>query len=156
MRATRPERVHVAEQQRLILGMRMGWMERAVRSNRILGYLAGMTLVMSLLAGIVMHLLDSETFSSIGIGLWWALQTFTTVGYGDVIPDTSWGKFVAGIVMIFGVTFLSIVTALVTSALITGEQRRRRAAEEAGHPPVHETLARIEQRLDRIEQRLLG
>ena len=129
-------------------------MERAVRSNRILGYLAGVTLVLSLLAGIVMHALDSETFSSVGIGVWWALQTFTTVGYGDVIPDTSWGKLVAGFVMIFGVTFLSIVTALVTSALITSAQRQRQAAEEADRPVVHDTLARIEQRLEAIERRL--
>ena len=130
-------------------------MERAVRSNRILGYLAGMTVVLSVVAGLVMHAVDSETFSSIGLGVWWALQTFTTVGYGDVIPGTAWGKLVAGVVMAFGVTFLSIVTALVTSALITGEQRRRQAAEEAYYPPVHETLARIEQRLQAIEQRLL-
>jgi hypothetical protein len=47
-----------------------------------------------------------------------------------------------------------VITALVTSALITGEQRRRQEALEAEHPPVHETLARIERRLEALEKRL--
>jgi voltage-gated potassium channel len=133
----------------------MRWIERAVRSNRIVLYLGGATFVLSLMGGVVMRLLNPDSFSSVGIGVWWALQTVTTVGYGDVVPGNGWGKFVGGIVMILGVTFLSLLTALVTSALVTGEQRRRQASEDSGHPPVHESLARIEARLEAIEQKLV-
>ena len=135
--------------------MRTRFLERAVSSNRIVLYLGGLTFALSVAGGVVMRILDPESISSVGQGVWWALQTVTTVGYGDVVPSNGWGKFVGGIVMIFGVTFLSLVTALVTSALITGAQRRQQALAESEQPPVHESLARIEARLESIEQKLL-
>jgi hypothetical protein len=55
---------------------------------------------------------------------------------------------------IFAITFIAIVTALVTSTLVTQAQRRQQEADAALHPPVHETLCRIDARLDAIEQRL--
>jgi hypothetical protein len=56
--------------------------------------------------------------------------------------------------MVFGITFISLLTALVTSALVSREQRRRQELADAAHPPVHESLAGIEQRLVAIERRL--
>lgn len=134
----------------------MRWVERAVGSNRILLYLSGVTLFLSVAAGFLMTLINPEAFPTVGTGIWWAIVTFCTVGYGDVVPTDSLGRLVAGIVMIFAITFITIITALVTSALVTNEQRRRREAEEALHPPVHEVLARIEQRLERMERRITG
>jgi voltage-gated potassium channel len=133
------------------------WIDRAVTSNRILLYLAGATIVLSFVAGILVHWIDKTDFPTIGLGIWWAVSTFTTVGYGDVVPTTTVGRVVAGIVMVFGITFISLITALITSALVSREQRRREVAEEAdeaAHPPTHELLARIEQRLQAIERRL--
>lgn len=134
--------------------MRMRWVERAVGSNRILLYLAGITLGLSTAAGFLMHVIDDEAFPTVGTGIWWAVVTFCTVGYGDVVPNDPLGRFVASLVMVFAITFITIVTALVTSALVTAEQRRRREAEDALHEPVHELLARIEQRLEALERRL--
>jgi voltage-gated potassium channel Kch len=132
----------------------MRWIERAVGSNRILLYVAGVTLVLSVAAGFVMTVINPEAFPTVGTGIWWAVVTFCTVGYGDVVPSDSLGRLVAGIVMVFAITFISIVTALVTSALVTAEQQRRKQEEDALHPPVYETLARIEQQLAEIERRL--
>jgi voltage-gated potassium channel len=137
-----------------MLGMRTRWVERAVGSNRILLYLAGITLGLSTVAGFLMHVIDEEAFPTVGTGVWWAVVTFCTVGYGDVVPNDSLGRVVASIVMVFAITFITIVTALVTSALVTAEQRRRQEADEALHPPTHEVLARIEQRLESLERRL--
>lgn len=137
-----------------MLGLRTRWIERAVQSNRILLYLAAVTLGLSTAAGFVMRWVEPEVFPTVGTGIWWAVVTFCTVGYGDVVPTSAVGRFVASIVMVFAITFITIITALVTSALVTGEQRRRQALAEAEHPPVHETLARIEQRLDSIERKL--
>ena len=141
-------------QERPTLGLRTRWIERAVQSNRILLYLAGVTLALSTAAGFVMRWVEPDVFPSVGTGIWWAVVTFCTVGYGDVVPTSGLGRFVASVVMVFAITFITVITALVTSALVTGEQRRRQAAEEAEHPPVHETLARIEQRLEGLERRL--
>jgi voltage-gated potassium channel len=138
----------------LPLGFGTRWVERAVRSNRILLYLAGITLGLSAGAGFLMHWIDDEAFPTVGTGIWWAVVTFCTVGYGDVVPNDALGRAVASIVMVFAITFITIVTALVTSALITGEQRRRQEAEEALHPPLHEALARIERRLESLERKL--
>ena len=140
-------------QERPTLGLRTRWIERAVQSNRILLYLAGVTLALSTAAGFVMRWVEPDVFPTVGTGIWWAVVTFCTVGYGDVVPTSGLGRFVASVVMVFAITFITVITALVTSALVTGEQRRRHAAEEAEHPPVHETLARIEQRLEAIEKR---
>lgn len=137
-----------------MLGLRMRWIERAVQSNRILLYLAGITLLLSTAAGILMRWVEPDAFPTVGTGVWWAVVTFCTVGYGDVVPTSAVGRFVASIVMVFAITFITVVTALVTSALITGEQRRRQEEQEAKHPPAHESLARIEQRLEAIERKL--
>jgi hypothetical protein len=137
-----------------VLGLRVRWVERAVQSNRILLYLAGITLALSTIAGFVMRWVEPDAFPTVGTGIWWAVVTFCTVGYGDVVPTSAAGRFVASIVMVFAITFITVVTALVTSALITGEQRRRQEALDAEHTPVHELLARIEQRLEGLEKRL--
>lgn len=142
------------DEQRPMLGVRMRWVERAVGSNRILLYLAGITLTLSALAGLLMRWVEPEVFPTVGTGIWWAIVTFCTVGYGDVVPTSALGRFVASILMVFAITFITIVTALVTSALVTGEQRRRQAAAEAEHPPVYESLSRIEERLESIERKL--
>jgi voltage-gated potassium channel len=143
------------EPQAPVFGIRMRWIERAVASNRILLYLAGFTLILSTLAGFLMHWVDGDSFPTVGTGIWWAVVTFCTVGYGDYVPQDTLGRLVASIVMVFAITFITIITALVTSALVTGEQRRRLEAEEAGHAPIHEVLERIDERLERIERELL-
>jgi len=136
-----------------VLGLRMRWIERAIGSNRILLYLAGATLVLSTAAGFLMHLVDEQDFPTVGAGAWWAVVTFTTVGYGDIVPTSALGRIIGGVVMVFAITFIAIVTALVTSALVTAEQRRREAAEAELHAPVHELLERIERRLEALERR---
>ncbi|MFO7572325.1 MAG: potassium channel family protein [Gaiellaceae bacterium] len=130
------------------------WVERAVGSNRILVYLAGVTLALSTAAGFLMHWIDEEAFPTVGTGVWWAVVTFCTVGYGDYVPTDGVGRVVASIVMVFAITFIAIVTALVTSTLVTQAQKREQEAKDALHPPVLETLAHIEERLERIEHRL--
>lgn len=131
----------------------MRWVDRAVRSNRILLYVAGLTLGLSVAAGLLMHRIDDEAFPTVGTGVWWAVVTFCTVGYGDVVPTDPLGRAVAGVVMVFAITFIAIVTALVTSALVSGEQRRRDELE-ATEGDLGAALGRIERRLDAIERRL--
>ncbi len=133
----------------------MAMMERAVTSGRVLPYLALTTIVVTVAAGVFVEIFSPKSFDSFGDAMWWAAQTVTTVGYGDVVPQTGGGRIAAVFVMVFGVAAVSLTTAVVTSGFVARAQRQRREAERAEYPPLHESLARIEERLDRIERRLL-
>jgi voltage-gated potassium channel len=62
--------------------------------------------------GVLIRLIDPEEYSSVGVGMWWALQTVTTVGYGDVTPTHVSGRLVGALVMLEGTAFIAIVTAV--------------------------------------------
>ena len=53
------------------------------------------TFVVVVLSGVLMTFIDNTEFSDIGVGLWWAVQTVTTVGYGDVAPKNASGRIPA-------------------------------------------------------------
>jgi voltage-gated potassium channel len=75
----------------------------------------------------------------------------TTVGYGDVVPSEASGKVFAAILMIGGLSFLSIVTATITSSFVA---RRQAELRDAGHDPMMQKLEEISSRLDEIEGEL--
>ncbi len=60
-----------------------------------------------------------SNFHDIAQGLWWAMVTMTTVGYGDLVPSTAAGRMVGAIVMLSGVALVSIFTAAVSTMVIT-------------------------------------
>ena len=126
---------------------------RAVVSGRIVPYLALFTLSVAFLAGLVVWVFAHGEFETLGESLWWSAQTITTVGYGDVIPQTAFSKAVAVFVMVFGIATVSLMTAVVTSAVVTWSQRRFAATHD--HRDEHlAALERIERRLDEFEKRL--
>jgi hypothetical protein len=126
---------------------------RAVVSGRILPYLVVSTALVTLAAALAVRLLAHDEFDSFGESAWWAAQTVTTVGYGDVVPQTAFSKIVAVVVMFFGVAAVSLVTAVVTSAFISYQQRRF-GPEAERHRELVESIERIEQRLTGLEKRL--
>ena len=109
--------------------------------------IASATTAITLGAGILMTVVDRENFPSLGSGLWWAVQTVTTVGYGDNVPTNVSGQLLAALVMLLGIGFLTVITAAITSTFVS-----RQRAELAMQPYV-DTAAeqRIHERLDRIE-----
>jgi voltage-gated potassium channel len=106
--------------------------------------------VMTVVAGLLMTVLDSETFPSIGSGLWWAVQTVTTVGYGDVIPVSLAGRLVAALVMLLGIGFLTVITASITSTFVSRSRHEPSGADAA----MAEQLRQLDTRLERIEAAL--
>src|SRR4051794_14684158 len=95
---------------------------RAVANRRIFPYLAIVTLLLGLLAGFLVTLVDRQDFPTFGIGVWWAIVTLGTVGYGDIVPHTAWGRFIGSLVILSGVTFISFLTATVTSAFVSAAE----------------------------------
>lgn len=59
-----------------------------------------------------------EKFASIGHAFWWAVATLTTVGYGDVFPVTSLGKFLSGVIAMIGIGFVALPTGIISSAFV--------------------------------------
>jgi len=76
-------------------------------------------LVLLLFASTAIYFLEREAqpdkFGSIPAAAWWALSTLTTVGYGDVVPVTPWGKVVGGIVMLLGVCMFALPIAIIAT-----------------------------------------
>lgn len=89
--------------------------------------------------------MDEEHVSSVWDGIWWAVVTVTTVGYGDVYPRSVGGRIVAMIVMLFGIGFLSVLTATIASRFVQTDTH----TEE-----MKATLARIEAELAEMKRQL--
>jgi len=131
---------------------------RAIASRRVFPYLAGITFLLAMGVGVLVRLIAPNNFDSVGEGMWWAVVTLGTVGYGDVVPTTPWGRVVGAFTIIFGVTFLAFLTATVTSMFVSNEQRGQAealdAAREEGEEEIRALLHRLHERLDAIEARL--
>ena len=132
--------------------------KRAVANRRIFPFLLLSTAGLGALSGFVVTLVDHKDFPTFGTGVWWAIVTLGTVGYGDVVPHTAWGRFVGSIVIIVGVTFISFLIATVTSYFVAAEEaeanEEENAARDARAANVEATLRRIEDRLAAIEVKL--
>jgi len=98
-------------------------------------------------------------FDSLGDGLWWALVTISTVGYGDLVPATTEGRWLGVVLILFGVLTFSMVMANLSAALVSMEVEE--SAEEIEREEVrHELLIlqrleALEERFDRLERLLL-
>ena len=150
-----PRADSAVEQRHSRLQTRIG---RVVASRRIFPFLALTTLSLALLAGFIVTLVDKQDFPSFGVAAWWALVTIATVGYGDVVPTTSWGRVVGSATIILGITFLSFLTATVTSLFVSAEQEEK-AAEEARQRAASEAETRalilqLDERLAALDAKL--
>jgi len=116
------------------------------------------TAVVVIVGGVLMRLLDHDEYADVWVGMWWALQTVTTVGYGDVTPRNPSGRIIAAFVMLEGIAFLTIVVAAITSTFVARAAKEREVAQTAGEDAadtrIEARLDGIEQRLDRLEQML--
>ena len=83
------------------------------------------TMTAVLIGALVMWLVDDENFPNYGVALWWAAQTVTTVGYGDVVPTNVAGRIVASLVMFTGIALISVVSGAAASGLMQTVRRRQ-------------------------------
>ena len=80
--------------------------------------------------GIVEHLVEPKVFSTVWLGMWWALVTVTTVGYGDVVPVSTAGRIIASFLLLGGLAFLTVIIAMITGGFVARYQRETSAAGE--------------------------
>ena len=128
---------------------------RAVADRRVFPFLAFTTLTVALLAGFVVTIVDKEDFPNYGTAVWWAVVTLGTVGYGDVVPHSGWGRVVGSAVIIVGVTFIAFLTAVITSLFVEEEQKAHRTviedAQRASQDETSRLLEDVSSRLSTVE-----
>lgn len=85
---------------------------------RILVFLS-FVLILCVILGTVIYLLEdgNNGFNSIPRSIYWAIVTLTTVGYGDITPQTALGQFIASVVMILGYAIIAIPTGIVSTEI---------------------------------------
>ena len=88
-----------------------------------------------------------------GQALWWALTTITTIGYGDTVPVSTEGRFIAALLMIGGVALIGVVTATLASwivSLVEEESAEQEAATQAQVAALQRQVGELSERIDRL------
>jgi voltage-gated potassium channel len=122
------------------------WYER-LTLFRAVSTIIALTLILVLIAGVLVRLVEPDTFTSIGLSYWWAVETVTNVGYGDVVPQDPPGRIVGVLLMLAGLALIPTLTSVIVSTLLS---KRRQAEQER----LEQMVERVEAHLSRIEQRL--
>jgi voltage-gated potassium channel len=120
-------------------------LERKIMSRQGFRYLALATAFLVVVAGAVISVVDSTDIPDVGTGIWWAIVTVTTVGYGDVVPHNASGRVVGAMLMLLGIGFISLLTATIASTFVASDEEQDQRLDE-----LIETVRRIEQRIEQL------
>jgi voltage-gated potassium channel len=115
--------------------------EKRLTSGDSLRIAALLTVTAVVVAGAAEHAVGTGDFATLWDGIWWAVVTVTTVGYGDVYPKTVQGRLVGMVLMLVGIAFLSLLTASIASRFVKDERRDE-------HREVRDALRRLEVEFD--------
>lgn len=91
-------------------------------------YALGATVLITVLGSIGIYVFESgvsQTIQDYGDALWWSFVTVTTVGYGDISPTTNAGRFIACILMLAGIGFLSMLTSTISTFFFNTLQNKK-------------------------------
>ena len=118
--------------------------ERVFNSRRLRTIL-GVLIICIISFGYVFYLAEPQ-IKTIEDGIWWALVTITTVGYGDIAPLTTLGRLVAGTLMFVGLGLIATVTAIVSAKFIANY------VDHHTNDDVLEKLEELEEEIQKIEE----
>lgn len=138
---------------------------RIANARSVTVAMAATFLALAFVGAVAIRIVDPHDFPSLGLALWWALQTVTTVGYGDITPTTGIGRVIGGIELVLSVSFIAFLTAGVTSTVIQRGQASAADAHAADSDRDVQTMVDaltqtthaitdLNTRLDRLESRL--
>ena len=131
------------------LGARAAQAGRRILDPGSFRYLAAVVAIVIAVAGSAIALVDSKDVPSVWNGVWWALVTVTTVGYGDITITTVPGRIIAMLVMLVGISFFAMLTGAITSTWVKSDRERE---VEPALDDIRERLGRIEEALARLER----
>ena len=118
--------------------------ERVFNSRRLRTIL-GVLIICIISFGYIFYLAEPQ-IKTFGDGIWWALVTITTVGYGDITPLTTLGRLVAGTLMFVGLGLIATVTAIVSAKFISNY------VDHHTNDDVLEKLEELEDEIEKIEE----
>lgn len=125
---------------------------RALLARNSLGVTLIVSLVVVIVAGAVVSHLD-PAITTVFDGVWWALVTITTVGYGDVVPKSDVGRLFGALIILLGVALFALLTANI-SAFLIGRDAAKEDAELRGRlKDIQERIIRIEKALDKMQKK---
>jgi len=114
---------------------RVLWSAMRASARKIIVFL-GTVLTIVVIVGSLMYLIEGEAngFTSIPVSIYWAIVTMTTVGYGDIAPQTPLGKILASAIMIMGYGIIAVPTGIVTVELAGASRKsfNTRACPDCG------------------------
>ncbi len=125
--------------------------KKGLRPRIAAAVIAAIWVLAVIVFGVLEHIVDPKSFPNVWLGMWWALETVTTVGYGDVVPAQTGGKVIAVFLLLGGLSLLAVVTGVVTSVFVTQAQAEQR---EAGDDPVISKLSEMDGRLASLQAEL--
>jgi voltage-gated potassium channel len=135
----------------LAVGGRIFRAERLVTRRHGIPYVAALTTLLVVVCGIAVHETDPNRFPNAWRGVWFAIVTVTTVGYGDTFPTSPGGRVVAAGLMVIGIGFLGLATAAIASHFVNADASEKHAESTDKQELILAELRRINDRLDRIE-----
>ena len=97
--------------------------ERRLTSTSLFRVVALVTLFLVVVAGAAQATFDANEFPSMWDGVWWAVVTVTTVGYGDFVPKDVEGRLIGIAVMVLGIGFIAVLTATIASQFVQNDTR---------------------------------
>jgi len=115
-------------------------------------YAAFLALFLVLFGGAAYAAIEEDQNLSAWDGIWWAITTVTTVGYGDSVPTTDEGRVIAVVVMLVGIGFVALLTAFIADRFVRKDVGER-AAERENRMLVE--LRGINERLAALEKRIM-
>ncbi len=136
-------------------------LQRIFKVSQI-GAIAIAFVIIVILGGIIMHSIDPNV-KTVEDGLWWAVVTMATVGYGDVVPTTTEGRIFGAVIIILGAVFFSLLTAQLAAYMVGEEELMRerdilnlvRQNQRKLSELTEREDKRIEEMLDKMNDRML-
>jgi voltage-gated potassium channel len=131
------------------------WYERLTLPRAVGTVIAGASTLV-VVAGGLARIVEPETFTTLGISYWWAVVTVTTVGYGDVVPESTGGRLVGTALMLTGLGLIPTLTSVTVAVLIGKRTRAQQEQLDRQGKDQAAALERIEARLNRLADRRTG
>jgi voltage-gated potassium channel len=107
-----------------------------------------------LLAGGGFAALETKNVSSYAEGVWWALSLMTTVGFVGGSPETTGGRILSAVLMLFGFGLLSVTTAVIASLFVREDETQEQRREQAFERQALQRFDELGSQLDALERRL--